>query len=78
MSTSMFFTVDGRDYTNDIEGGINAMVNKAVMERVEERLKDLMGHVEAQGGTISFDIKTNQLSINHCSEELIKKIQERF
>ncbi len=78
MNPSIFFTVDGKDYSNDIEGGINVMINQAVMAQVEERLKDLMGDVEAQGETISFDIKTNQLSINNCSEELIKKIQERF
>jgi hypothetical protein len=78
MNVSMKFTVDGKDYSNDIEGGVNAMFHAAIIEQVEERLKDIMPEIEAHGGTISFDLNTSQLSIDNCTPELINKIEERF
>jgi hypothetical protein len=37
-----------------------------------------MPEVKAQGSIMIFDIKTNELSINHWTPELIKKIEEQF
>ena len=78
MNISIRFTVDGKDYTNDIEGGVNDMFHAGIIDNVEERLKDLMPEIEAQAGTISFDLNTSQLSMDNCTPELIKKIEERF
>ena len=54
------------------------MFYAAIIEQVEERLKDLMPEIESQGSTISFDLNNSQLSIDNCTPELIKKIEDRF
>ncbi|QXV65207.1 hypothetical protein INP83_19340 [Mucilaginibacter sp. 21P] len=78
MFKGLKFTVDGKDYTGNIKGGVEAMAQRAIVKQIENRLGSLINDVKREGGAINFDLQTNRLSINNCSQELIDKIKATF
>jgi hypothetical protein len=78
MGVRLKFTVDGLDYSNDIEGGVDAFVRKGIIEEITEKTRPFMDELEAQGGSLIYDFGTGSLNIEKCSPDLESRIMATF
>lgn len=75
MSATFRFTSGGKDYTNDIKGGIQSMFKEAMTNKLNSSLGHLIDEIHKEKGNISIDVDNGKVSFQNCSEQLIEKIK---